>query len=271
MKVLIYDNKEKDSGGIYINALKSELEKYNASFKVLRDEEMCSDEYADALFVLGGDGTMLFVAEFAARNNIPVIGVNVGKLGFLCEFERDSISDAVNSLVRGELKPVKRLMLKAEFANKTYYALNEILIQRSYNKTIGNMVTALRVEIDGQTASEFKGDGVIVSSPAGSTAYSLSLGGPIVTPNASVFLIVPIAPHSFFQRPIVFSSESDCCIKTFGKTGARIFVDGNLIGNMQDGDKVNIKRSEYEATFLVRNQSDFFKKLTKKISKASEE
>ena len=267
MKVLIYDNREKDVGGACLNALKVELDAKNIEHKLLLDEMLPIDEKADALFAIGGDGTILFLAEYAKRNEIPIIGINAGKLGFLCEFEKNSVKEAVESLISSKLMKDKRLLLKATINNKTYYALNDIYVQRAYDINKGNMVAKICVEIDGSVVSKFNGDGAIISTPTGSTAYSFSLGGPLLSPHAAAFVVTPVAAHSFNQRAIVYPAGSTCKISVIGKAPVSAFVDGAYIEQLYEGDFVELSCAEKPVVFLRRDGYNFFEKLTEKLTK----
>lgn len=265
MKVFIYDNKEKDINGQYLNELKSILCDFNIEYEQLFDEDLNSQKHADALFTLGGDGTLLWVVEFANRNNIPLIGINIGKVGFLTEFERVNMYDAVNLFKSGKLIKENRLTLEINFNNKTVYALNDAFIQRVYMQQVGCMTAEVSIIIDGKQAEKFKGDGVVVSSPTGSTAYSLSVGGAILSPDVEALSVTPIAAHAFGHRSIVFSANSLCEIELIGKAHGTLCVDGRLIGEVKKGDIVRIKKAKVSTTFLRKNDFNFYKKLSLKL------
>ena len=266
MKVLIYKNVEKDVKDICINTLIEQLSINKIEYEVLRDADLQSNFNADALFSIGGDGTILFLSEFAKRNAIPIIGINAGKLGFLCEFERKDIKDAVEYLVNNKFIKDRRLMLKIAYHNKIFYALNDVYIQRAYENASGNMVADISVIIDDALVTRYKGDGAIVSSPTGSTAYSFSLGGPLVSPHTAAFIVTPIAAHSFNQRPIVYSAGSTCELKIADKTKVGVFIDGKLSLQLDQNDSIKISCAEKPVTFLRRENYNFFMKLTDKLN-----
>ena len=209
----------------------------------------------------------MFLAEFSKRNEIPLIGINAGKLGFLCEFEKNSVKEAVEALVCNELIKDKRLLLKMQLNDNVYYALNDVYIQRAYDLNKGNMVAEVAVEIDGATVSKFSGDGAIVSTPTGSTAYSFSLGGPLLSPHTSAFVVTPIAAHSFNQRPIVYASGSSCKLHVVGKAPVCVFVDGAYISQLTKGDYIELSCAEKPVVFLRSSRYNFFEKLSDKLSK----
>lgn len=271
MKVLVYYNKEKDFGGACKNKLVQCLEKNNIEYLILDDDMLLNSMTADALFAIGGDGTILFLAEFANKNSIPLIGINAGKLGFLCEFEKDCIEEAVLGLKNNELIADERTMLSVRYNDHSYYALNEVYVQRTYDRSVGNTVAEIQIEIDDSFVSRYTGDGAIISSPTGSTAYSFSLGAPILSPNSEVFVMTPIAAHSFNQRPIAYSADSKCCIKVSGKAQVGVFVDGRLVEFMKQNDCIEVKKVESRLLFLRKNDYNFFKKLSYKLNKMSGE
>lgn len=267
MKVLIYVNKEKDNKRECLALLVDALKSHSIDYKILEDEDLVNSESADALFSIGGDGTILFLAEFSKRNSIPIIGINAGKLGFLCEFEKNEINLAVENLVNHKFKKDKRLMLKVIINNQSFYALNDIYIQRTYEHNVGNLVADISVNIDRVLVSKYKGDGAIISSPTGSTAYSFSLGGPLVSPHTAAFVVTPIAAHSFNQRPIVYSAGSTCKISVSGKAKTGVFVDGKFVGQLDDDNpSVEVLCAEKPLVFLRDAKYNFFMNLSNKLN-----
>ncbi len=267
MKVLIYSNKAKDFAGACETELIKYLDKYNVQNQVLTDDLIYAKFDANAIFAIGGDGTILFLAEFASKNNIPIIGINAGNLGFLCEFEKAELEDAVIQLVNGNLNRDVRTMLSVSYNQTTYYALNEVYVQRTYNKLEGNTIAEIEIEIDNSFISHYKGDGTIISSPTGATAYSFSLGGPILSPYSNVFAMTPIAAHSLNQRPIVYSDNSKCNIKVKGKAQVGVFVDGRLVEYLNANDCLQVQKADNNVVFLRKKDYNFFKKLSKKLKK----
>ena len=271
MKVLVYYNKEKDIGGCCKTELINCLSENKIDYALLEDEMLNNSISADALFAIGGDGTILFLAEFANKNSIPIIGINAGKLGFLCEFEKNEIDLAIKSLLNKDFIKDERTMLSVCTNEATYYALNEVYVQRTYDKTVGNTVAEMQIEIDNSYLTKYCGDGAIISTPTGSTAYSFSLGAPILSPNADVFTMTPIAAHTFNQRPIVYSNDSVCCIKVSGKSQVGMFIDGRLVEFINQNDCIKIKRVDKKLVFLRKKDYNFFKKLVYKLNKNSGE
>ncbi len=265
MKVFIYDNKEKDCGGKYLSELKSLLDGASIEYEQIFDHDLKLKKSADAIFTLGGDGTILWIVEFANENNIPIIGINVGKVGFLTEFERLEMAEAVDLFKNNQLNLEERLTLEVTVGDCKTCALNDAYIQRVYSESVGCMTAEISVKIDGITASNFKGDGVIVSSPTGSTAYNLSVGGSILSPEIKALSVSPIAAHTLGLRSIVFSDKSICTLEFTGKANGMLFVDGRLVCNVGLNDVVEVKGASVSTKFLRRNDYNFYKKLSLKL------
>lgn len=271
MKVLVYYNKEKDAGGCCKTELVKRLTENGIEYLILEDGMLNEEISADALFAIGGDGTILFLAEFANKNSIPIIGINAGKLGFLCEFEKNEIKSAVLGFKNGDFIKDERTMLLVRHNNSTFYALNEVYVQRTYDKSVGNTIAEMQIEIDNSFLTRYCGDGAIISTPTGSTAYSFSLGAPIIAPNADVFTMTPIAAHTFNQRPIVYSDDSKCCIKVSGKAQVGVFIDGRLVEFINQNDCIEISKVNKKLVFLRKKDYNFFKKLVYKLNRTSGE
>ena len=266
MKALIYVNKEKDPNQISLNALIDVLNNEDVAFKVIDDNDLSgSSGGADVLFVLGGDGTILCLTEFAYRNDISIIGFNVGKLGFLTEFELCDMKNAVIAVKNGQLVEDKRLAISAEFNGTTYYALNDIVIQRVYIEQISNRIISVGIEIDNNKVDQYVGEGVLVTTPTGSTAYSFSAGGAILAPGTQAFSLTPIASHSFNNRPVVFSANCQCKMTLKNDSKAGVFIDGRFVGLIEKDGCVTISKAQKSIVFLRKENYDFYKVLFKKL------
>lgn len=264
MKILLYINPDKDKNGEYSVKCETLLIKYGVDFDVLRDSDKVINRSYDAMLVVGGDGTILRRTEIANLNNIPIVGVNCGRLGFLTEFESEEFEAAINSLKNGELVKDERLTLKVVYNDKTYYALNDVSFSRIYEIDKRTVVN-LGIKIGSATMRDISGDGVIISTPTGSTAYSLSAGGAILEPHINALCITPVAAHSFSARPIVFSSDNICSVKHNGGANAGIFIDGKLVATLKENEIVSISQAENKTVFLRKAGFDFFKRLNKKM------
>lgn len=213
----------------------------------------------DLVCVLGGDGTLLDIARRLAGCSLPILGINMGTLGFLSEAEPEHLSHAVDNLLSGHYWIEERSMLEASLVRRgdtlgRFTAMNDIGIAKgSFCRII-----ECAVSVDEQYVATFSGDGVIVSSPTGSTAYSLSAGGPIVAPNVDMLLLTPVAPHSLTARPMVFSStqiiriQVDAIHKEMG-----LSIDGQFGYHLEGGDEIFVSTSPY-VTPLIKWQKDSF-------------
>lgn len=264
MRILIYYNRKKDPSEYCLNKLKNAFIDNGVPFDVVEGDNQppCVD-YA-AIFVIGGDGTLLRRTEFANKSSIPLIGINAGKLGFLTEFERSEIDDAVRFFLNSQLIRDKRETLIAEFNGERFYALNDIVIQRVYMDSRGATVT-VNIYIDGCGIDSVRGDGVIVATPTGSTAYSLSAGGAILAPGINAFSVTPLSAHSFNLRPFVYSADSECVLKLTGGQSGGIMADGKLVATINQGESVKIFKAPQQTVFLRRNSFNFFDRLSKKL------
>ena len=226
---------------------------------------------ADCVMVLGGDGTIIQAARELAETGVPILGVNLGTVGFLAEVELVHIYKAIDAVMAGKYKLEKRFMLKGSVIKdaKIVYeanALNDIVVAR------GNLVRAIStsVYIDGNQVSSLHGDGIIVTTPTGSTGYNLSAGGTISLPDAEVFGIHPICPHSLNSRGVITSSAAKIDIdvewnKRSEPDEAIVSFDGNKGIRLMPGDKVQIMKSELTVPFLRINDFNFFESYRKKF------
>ena len=226
----------------------------------------------DCVIVLGGDGTLLQAAHDLAFREIPILGINLGTLGFLAETERSEIQKAVSQLLNEEYEIEKRMMLSVKRYGKESQkeflpdALNDLVITRSgFSRLI-----AVSVYINGELVNNYRGDGVIISTPTGSTGYNLSAGGPILSPSANMMAVTPICPHSLNARSIVVSDRDLVCVRveTSKKTQteeAIATVDGNYSVNLKAEDQIVVSRSEHTTKLIRLNGRSFFSVLRMKI------
>lgn len=267
MKVFIYVNKAKDDQKVYTNKIISVLESYNVEYEFV-DGSVC-EKKGDGLIVVGGDGTILKLNKFANLNSLPVICINAGTLGFLSEFEYDDIDQAIKQFIDGDLKKDPRTNILVETDGKQFIALNEAVIQRVFSVKDSGIVANLSISIDNNVIEDIVGDGVIISTPTGSTAYSLSAGGAVLAPGINAFEITPIAPHSFSNRPIIYSSSQPCVVKNIGDNNTALFIDGRFVGNIKKGQVITIKKAEKDTVFLRKIDSDFYDRLVIKLNRGN--
>ena len=229
------------------------------------------DEIGDVevLVVLGGDGTILKVAIEAGKRGIDLLGINAGNLGFLTQFEGEQTEAAVDLLLRS-FETEERSVLEVQVGQKKYYALNDALFQRCYSDEADNNVVTIAAEIDGKKVDEFVGDGIIVSTPTGSTAYSLSAGGSVLTPDLSAFILTPVCAHSLHNRPIVYNDSHTMQVLHGGESGGlSLYCDGRHVCDPQEGEQIFLRRAPFSVRFVKREDSNFFDKLLFKLNKWS--
>jgi NAD+ kinase len=223
--------------------------------------------HVDCTFVLGGDGTLLGVARKLAGSRIPILGINLGYLGFLSEAEPEDLSASVDRILAGDFCVEKRLMLEAEVIRqdevvKRGISLNDIGIAKG---SFSRMITCT-VTMDDTYVGKYSGDGVIVSTPTGSTAYSLSCGGPIVWPELECLLLTPICPHTLASRPMVLPADSTLEIEvTANHNEIGVTIDGQEGFTLEQGDIVRIQQSPCATHLIKWKERSFFEVIRKKL------
>lgn len=226
-------------------------------------EIMCQS--ADILVTLGGDGTLISVVRRSAKYEIPVLGVHAGKLGFLADFDIEELYSFIPKLKSGTYRLDKRAMLQAtiqsENGRKEIVAFNDIVLTRP---SISKMIH-LETSVDGRAFNTYYGDGVIVSTPTGSTAYNLSCGGPVLFPLTQVFVVTPISPHSLTQRPVVLPGQYEIEVKTPDKSALAI-IDGQDMYDFGEDDVIKIHLAKESAHLIHRSEFNYFEVLKEKLS-----
>jgi NAD+ kinase len=220
----------------------------------------------DLLLVLGGDGTMLRVAREIAGSPTPMLGVNIGGLGFLTAVPSDELERALELVWRGEFKFEKRALLEATGSGHGRHlrqtALNDVVISRGH---VSRLIE-LEVSVDGEPLTRYRCDGLIISSPTGSTAYSLAAGGALVFPTAEVFSITPICPHTLSNRSLILPLTSAIRVKVISPKAATILsADGEVVSEMDHGDEVVVRRSRRAVRLMHLADSSFFEALRRKL------
>lgn len=223
----------------------------------------------DVVIVLGGDGAILHAAVTAARKNVKIVGINYGNLGFLAEYEkgeRERIAELLEQLEKGDCRILKRSILQLTIGAKTYYALNEVAIQRDCGQLASKSTQILRVQVTSNEGQDvISGDGVLLCTPTGSTAYSLSAGGAILTPEVPVFMLTPICAFSMRTRPIVFSDNEEFAFRII-RGDAVVSIDGFAVASLPENTTIFVKKAPFTADFPVRENSDFFAKVRNKLN-----
>ena len=230
------------------------------------DEDQIS--LMDLIVSIGGDGTMLKSSKLASKHNVPITGINKGRLGFLTDINPDLVSSVLKEVIKGDYQTESRMLLDVKILNNDQeafigHAINDLVINKTKTGRMINVLTS----IDGNYVNSNEGDGYIVSTPTGSTAYSLSCGGPIINPNSDSFLLVPIAPHTLTNRPMVISSNCDIKLEFADQDDdlIEISLDGEIISEISGSDCIMISKSTSTVEFIHPNQYDYYETLRSKL------
>ena len=220
----------------------------------------------DVAIVLGGDGTMLNAARRLARYKVPLVGVNQGRLGFMTDIARSDMLTCMEDLLDGRFVPETRMLLDAEVIRDgkevaANMALNDVVIDKG---AIGRMIE-FELFIDGEFIYNLRSDGLIVSTPTGSTAYSLSANGPILHPQVAGIALVPLCPHALTNRPILVNDQAEIELRVTHATDCRVHFDGQVTVDLVRGDAVRLHRSQYSICFLHPPGYSYFAMLRQKL------
>ncbi len=222
---------------------------------------------AQAAIVLGGDGTFLHVAKALWSKNLPMFGINLGNLGFLTVSEIHTAEPALTALIRDDYRIQKLPLLAAGKAGEeSWYAMNDVVISRSgYSRLLH-----FQVFVDGEQVGDYQSDGVILSTPTGSTGYSMSAGGPLVSPDVALVLITPICPHSLHARPLVVSSQAVITVRLLATFRSRqeealVTVDGDECGTLSTGEECVVCTSNRQISVLQLPEAAFWDRVRKKL------
>lgn len=233
--------------------------------KNILSQKKCSSDITDVnnlkkgydfVFVIGGDGTILKVARYYAKSSTPIFGINLGRLGYLSQSLKNDMGFAVDKILNNEYRIENRIMLQSE--NKI--ALNDFVIKGSTNGRTSRFL----LRINGEFICDYLADGIIVSTPTGSTAYGLSAGGPIIAPSLNAFVIVPICPHTLSTRPLVIPDSEIITISSLSENyNYFASTDGQEFYKFQK--EISIKKSEYQAKLVLLNDCQFYSVLRNKL------
>ena len=251
-KFLILTNTEKDIDLNLSNKISEYLSENGAEATIVSDMLSNVDEESkknymkgvQAAIVLGGDGTMLRAAHWIDSYEVPLLGVNLGTMGFLTEIEESNVFNALDRLIADDFKLEKRMMIEGKVKDKTYHSLNDIVVTRAGF----SLIIGLNLYVNGELLDTYEADGVIIATPTGSTGYNLSAGGPIVSPKSKAIVVTPISPHSLTAKSVVFDSNDNIKIEIVKKrrtqeTEAIVSFDGGDSTELSAGDIVTAKIS----------------------------
>jgi NAD+ kinase len=220
----------------------------------------------DLALVIGGDGTVLGVARHLANDGVPLIGVNVGRLGFLADISTDDMLQVIGKILDGDFQTEERFLLAAEIvrdgkAVETANAFNDVVVNK------GGLARLIELEtyIDGEFVSGTRADGIIVATPTGSTAYALSAGGPILHPTLPAIALVPICPHTLSHRPLVVNSNARIEIVMIGDQSAYVTFDGQSSYSLRHNDRIRVSRAKMPVTLIHPSQRNHYEVLRVKL------
>ncbi|AXH15794.1 NAD(+)/NADH kinase [Malaciobacter mytili] len=218
-------------------------------------------ENVDFLVSVGGDGTLISVVRRSFSYNKPVLGINLGTLGFLTDIRLNELETFLDNLDKDNYRIDSRMMIKGSANLRTFFAFNDIVISRN---SLSSMIR-IDAKLDGRPFNSYYGDGVIISSPTGSTAYNLSLGGPLVYPLTDAFIVTPVAPHSLTQRPLVLPADFEIEFTISDNQGAVVIVDGQDIYEIEQNQSIKIQIASKKAKLLHRRERNYFEVLNEKL------
>ncbi len=286
MKVAIFGQFYHETSGASLIILCNLLEKRDVDvfiekdfYKLIKDKEVLLKNYKDfktyteldnsydLLVSIGGDGTILRAVTHVKDYNIPIVGINKGRLGFLATVQDDEIENALELIFNDDYKISERSLLKIETSPKNKdleeldFALNEIAVSR---KNTTSMIT-VETQLDGEYLTSYWADGLIISTPTGSTGYSLSCGGPVITPGANSIVLTPIAPHNLNARPLVIPDDTEITLKVSGREDNYLVSLDSRIATVGNDTTITIKKADFKIKMIELKEESFLKTLRKKL------
>ena len=259
---LISDNNQL----IVDSKLKNEIDKNRSDNLIFFDSNESIDSDIDFVFAVGGDGTILRSITYVKDSDIPILGVNTGRLGFLTSVQKESISDAISNIKNNKFSVIKRTVLKVNLSSSNNpfsnypYALNEVTIQRKDSTSLLN----ISCQINDKYLTNYWSDGLIISTPTGSTGYSLSNGGSIVSPESNVILLNPIAPHNINMRSLVIPDNSNIKLNIEGDNEINLSVDSRMY-SISSSNQIEISKSSFTIKTIKFDDDNFYKRLREKL------
>ena len=246
--------------------IKNEIDEKTCEKLVFFDSNERIDSDIDFVFAVGGDGTILRSITYVKDSNVPILGVNTGRLGFLTSVQKESISDAISHIKNNKFSIINRTILKVNSgsSNNSFadypYALNEVTIQRKDTTSLLN----ISCQINDKYLTNYWSDGLIVSTPTGSTGYSLSNGGSIVSPESNVILLNPIAPHNINMRSLVIPDNSNIKIDIEGDNEINLSVDSRMY-SISSSNQIEISKADFTIKTIKFDDDNFYKRLREKL------
>lgn len=271
-KFLIVANSKKDEKLITARQVQQYINSHGGSAEICVDAYEIPESCAvDCAVVLGGDGTMLLASYRLAGRGIPMIGINLGTVGFMADVDPHNMEEAMDRLLNDDYRIEERMNLVGTIYHQgeemmTSIALNDIVVSRSgYSRII-----CLRIYVNGELLDVYEADGVIVATPTGSTAYNLSAGGPVVNPNTSLILVTPVSPHSLTSKSVVLSGDDEIEVEIVPKRKsqkeeANATFDSRTYEELQPGDRIRIRRSPTRTKLIKLYPTSFYEVLRSKM------
>ncbi len=264
-KIVIFANSDKDVGLVCSNKLKTIIEDSGCKADIITDpNDYTINGIPELLIVLGGDGTIMHAARCCSCAGVPILGVNFGRVGFMAEIEPDEL-ELVKEYINGNYTVEERMMLciKTE-EGSTHYALNDAVVS---NGAISKMIT-LELYCNDSFVAEYNADGLIIATPTGSTAYSMSAGGPVIDPSIACLLSTPVCSHSLTSRPMVFSPDSKIRIVNKSRSPVNVYLtlDGGENIEIPLGESVVVERAELVTKLIRIKNEGFYSLLGKKVN-----
>lgn len=244
---------------VYMERSSARMIEYEDESSIFDFDTLCN--LCDFLVSIGGDGTLISVARRGYSFDIPVMGINLGNLGFLTDINPNEVDTFIDKMKNKEYRIDGRMMLEATFGFNKCVAFNDVVITR---KSISRMVR-VEASINGNTFNSYNGDGIVISTPTGSSAYNLACGGPIVFPLTEAMIVTPISPHSLTQRPLVLPVEFEIELTTKDPEGMVAIIDGQDIYEIKKGDTIKVTTAQKKAKLIHRLERNYFSVLTHKL------
>lgn len=259
-KICIIYNEAKENAKLISKDIKNYLNSEIDKVKIITINNI---DKADFAIVIGGDGTLLRSFQKIKNKNTKIIAINAGTLGFITEIRKDYYKEIIDDILNNDFNLEERAFLEVKIGNNIYEALNEVYLTKD---NIKRNIVSSKIYVEDKFLSEFKGDGVILSTPTGSTAYSLSAGGPVVSPELKLFLITPIAPHNLNTRPLILSGNSNIYLSLAEPSEqAYITIDGNIHHKISNKDHIEIRYSKKKLKLVIPKNRNYFEVLREKL------
>lgn len=251
---------------ILVDRLRKHLNDKGAAYNYFKDDQVI-EEKVDFLFSVGGDGTLLRSIAVIRDTKIPILGINAGRLGFLTSIKKDTLKEGLDLFFKGKYSSIERSLLEVSTKEPTEaleefgYALNEVSINR---KNTTSMLS-IDAKLDNQFLTTYWSDGLIIATPTGSTGYSLSSGGPIVTPSSKCFVVNPIAPHNINMRPLIVPDDTSFEISVQGRGKTHLLSLDSRILTLENGNDIYVKKAQFKAVTVQLDGTFFFNTLREKL------